>query len=182
MEIITERLVLREFVESDWESVLAYQREPMYLRYYAWTDRSQEEVEEFISWFITAQHDLPRRRYQLAIIEKETGKLVGNCGLRLSDPPLNEGDIGYEIGEAYWRRGYATEATREMLRLGFESLSLHRVWATCVAENIGSARVLEKLGMRQEGILVERDFYKGKWWDHRLFAILEREWNEQSRR
>ena len=176
MEILTERLLLREFHDKDWEAVIDYQVEPLYLRYCAWKDRSPTDVQASIDWFIAAQHELPRRNYQLAVVDRSSGKLIGNCGLRLNDGTLNEGDIGYEIAHTRWGQGLATEAAREMLRLGFEDLGLHRIWATCVSENIASAKVMVKLGMRLEGTLVERDFYKGKWWDHRLYAILDREW------
>src|SRR5262249_55130417 len=78
--------------------------------------------------------------------------------------------------------GYATEAATEIIRFSFEELGLHRIWSWCVAENLGSARVLEKVGMRQERQLREKEFYKGRWWDHRLFAILDHEWKARSGR
>jgi ribosomal-protein-alanine N-acetyltransferase len=53
---------------------------------------------------------------------------------------------------------------------------LHRVWSWCVADNTGSVHVLEKLGMRQEGRLRENEFYKGRWWDTLMYAILAEEW------
>ena len=61
------------------------------------------------------------------------------------------------------------------LAFGFGDLGLHRVWAHCVAENAASARVLEKVGLRQEGRLREHEVFKGRWWDTLLYAILDRE-------
>ena len=179
MRLTTQRLILREFVEEDWEAVLQYQSDPLYLRYYAWTQRSEADAREFVGWFLDHQRQSARTRFQLAVVLKAEGKLIGSCGVRVNDPDLREGDIGYELDSRYWGQGYATEAAREIVRFGFEERGLHRLEARCVAENVGSARVLEKIGMRQEGYLREKERYKDRWWDQRLFAILDHEWKAQ---
>ena len=176
MQLTTDRLLLREFEERDWEAVLAYQSDPLYLRYYAWTQRTEADVREFVGWFLKQQLERPRIKFQLALVLKAEGRLIGNCGVRVKDTNLRGGDIGYELDSRYWGHGYATEAAQEIVRFGFEELGLQRIWAECVAENIGSARVLEKVGMRQEGYLTEKEYYKGRWWHQRLFAVLDREW------
>jgi RimJ/RimL family protein N-acetyltransferase len=63
-----------------------------------------------------------------------------------------------------------------MLAFGFERLDLHRIWAECVADNRASARVLEKLGMRREAHFRESGFFKGRWWDSLVYAMLDHEW------
>ncbi len=60
MELTTERLILREFVYEDWPAVLAYQRDPRYLRYYEWTDRTSEDVQRFVQMFLDQQQAQPR--------------------------------------------------------------------------------------------------------------------------
>ncbi len=175
MQLTTERLVLREFAEDDWPAVLTYQSDPRYLRYYAWTGRTEEEVRAFVRMFISHQEEQPRRKFQLAVTLRGDGRLIGNCGVR-TDPGRREGDIGYELDPRHWGRGYATEAARAILAFGFAELRLHRVWASCVAENAGSARVLEKLGMRREGHFREHEWMQGRWWDTFLYAILDHEW------
>lgn len=179
MILTTERLVLRDFVGSDWEAVLAYQQDPLYLRYYEWTSRTPEEVQEFIQMFLDQQKQEPRIKFQLAITLNPTGQLIGNCGVRRNSPDAHEGDIGYELDPRFWGKGYATEAARAVLHFGFTQLGLHRVSSWCVADNIGSAHILEKLGMRQEGRLREHQYYKNRWWDTLLYAILYDEWNAQ---
>src|SRR5207248_438854 len=114
MRLTTERLLLREFVEEDWEAVLAYQTDPLYLRYYAWTQRTEGDVREFVGWFLAHQQEQPRLKFQLAVVLKAEGRLIGNCGVRVNDPVLLEGNIGYELGSRYWGQGYATEAAREI--------------------------------------------------------------------
>jgi ribosomal-protein-alanine N-acetyltransferase len=187
MELITDRLVLREFVEDDWPAVLAYQSDPLYLRYTQWTERTPEAVQSFVQVFIAQQEQQPRSKYQLVVTFKPTGQLIGNCGIRLEPPGVlsgeaHEAEIGYELAPAHWGQGYATEAAREIVRFGFEELRAHRIGAWCVAENIASAHVLEKLGMRAEGCLREKEYFRGRWWDTLLYAILVHEWHAQRNR
>jgi ribosomal-protein-alanine N-acetyltransferase len=174
--LTTERLVLREFGESDWPAVLAYQSKPLYSRYYEHTDRTPEAVREFVQMFLTQQEEDPRLRYQLAVVLKATGELIGTCGVRRQSATALEADIGYELDPQHWGCGYATEAARAIVDFGFTWFQLHRIWSWCIADNVGSARVLERLGMRQEGRLRENEYFKGRWWDTLLYAILEHEW------
>ena len=179
MQLTTPRLLLREFVEEDWKAVQAYQSDPLYLRYYAWEQPTEAEAREFVGKFVAQQHEQPRAKFQFAIVLPEDGRLIGNCGLRVTDAAAREGDIGYELDSRFWGQGYATEAAREMLRLGFANHGLHRIGAGCVADNAASARVLEKIGMRREGHLREKAYFKGRWWDSLLYAILDHEWQAQ---
>src|SRR5258708_7939362 len=157
--LTTPRLLLREFRESDWEAVLEYQSDPRYLRLYAWAERTEGEVCTFVQRFMAQQAEEPRTRFQLALVRRGEERLIGNCGIRVNDPALREANIGYELDPRHWGQGYATEAGAEILRFGFEELKLRRIWSWCVSENVASARVLEKIGMRREGHLREKEFY-----------------------
>jgi RimJ/RimL family protein N-acetyltransferase len=176
MQLTTKRLLLREFAEDDWPAVLAYQSDPRYLRFYHWTERNETDVRGFVRMFLRQQQEQPRQKYQLAIVLQANGRLIGNCGVRIRDGASRHGDIGYEIAADEWGHGYATEAARAMMAFAFGELKLHRLWATCLAENTASARVLEKLGMQLEGRLRENEWFKGRWWDTLHYAILEQEW------
>ena len=184
MRLETERLILRDFVADDWQRVIEYQTDPLYLRYYEWTaaDRTPETVQEFVGWFLDHQKQQPRIKFQLAIVLKADNLLIGNCGIRKDSANAFQADIGYELDPSYWRRGYATEATHAIVDFGFSALSLHRVWAWCVADNIGSAHVMEKLGMQLEGRLRDNEYYKDRWWDTLMYAILFREWEEHKQK
>ncbi len=124
MELQTKRLILREFEAGDWTAVWAYQRDPRYLRYYPWTERSPEDARMFVSRFILQQQQEPRIKFQLAITLKPGGELIGNCGIRTEDVNAFDADMGYELSPERWGHGYATEAARAIL--GFR---LHRVKA-----------------------------------------------------
>ena len=176
MKLETERLFLRDFVKDDWQRVLEYQSDPLYLRYYDWTERTPEAVQEFVGWFLDHQEQKPRIKFQLAVILKSSNRLIGNCGIRRDTPGALQADIGYELDPKHWNQGYATEAAHAIVDFGFSTFGLHRVWSWCVADNLGSAHVLEKLGMRLEGRLRDNEYYKGRWWDTLMYAILADEW------
>lgn len=179
MELQTTRLILRDFLADDWSSVLAYQRDPRYLRFYAWERRIPGDVQRFVQMFIDQQHEEPRTRFQLAITLRLTGELIGNVGLRRSAAWSHDAEIGYELAPDQWGNGYATEAAGEILRYGFEDLGLHRIAAWTIAENGASARVLEKIGMTLEGRLRDRESFKGRYWDVLMYAMLADDWRSQ---
>lgn len=95
---------------------------------------------------------------------------VGAIGIALSDDPPH-GDIGYWVGPDYWDNGYATEATRAVIAYGFKTLGLPRIQASCFTGNDASARVLQKVGMREVGFLPAHIVKDGVPRDVRLFAI-----------
>jgi RimJ/RimL family protein N-acetyltransferase len=181
MELQTDRLLMREFVPGDWQIVLAYQRDPRYLQFYDWHDRTPEDARRFVQMFIEQQQELPRRKFQLALVLKAGGYLIGNAGIRMRTAGSHEADIGYELAPAHWGYGYATEAARAIVQFGFTELKVHRVWAWCIADNAASAHVLEKLGMQLEGRLREREYFKDRWWDTLVYGLLEDDWKKNNK-
>src|SRR5512139_2887024 len=119
MQLVTDRLLLREFVTADWPVVLAYQRDPRYLQYYEWDDRTPGDAQRFVQMFLDQQEEQPRRKFQLAVELKAGGQLVGNCGIRLQTAGAHEADIGYELSPAHWGHGYATQAAHAIVQFGF---------------------------------------------------------------
>lgn len=176
MRLETERLILREFVKEDWQRVLEYQSDPLYLRYNEWTERTPETAQEFVGWFLAHQVQQPRIKYQLAVVLKSSSQLIGNCGVRMAKENALEADIGYELDPKHWGHGYASEAAHTVVDFGFNHFGVHRIWANCNADNTASAHVLQKLDMQLEGRLRENQFFKGRWWDTLIYAILADEW------
>lgn len=176
IKLETERLVLRDFVKEDWQRVLEYQSDPFYLRYNDWTERTPEAVQEFVGWFLDQQQQEPRIKFQLAVVLKANDQLIGNCGVRMDEVNSVEANIGYELDPKHWNHGYATEAASVIVDFGFSRFGVHRIWADCIAENAGSAHVLEKLGMQLEGRLREHKYFKGRWWDTLMYAVIADEW------
>ena len=176
MRIETERLILREFREDDWPHLLAYWSDPRYRRFNREVEDVEAAVRDLVGRFVAAQTETPRRKWQLAITTKADPRPIGSCGVRVNDPEQREGNIGYELDPHAWGQGYATEAARAILAFGVGELGLHRVWAECVADNVASARVMEKIGMQREARFREHRWYKDRWWDTLIYAILDHEW------
>jgi RimJ/RimL family protein N-acetyltransferase len=174
VSLSTDRLLLREFTEDDWRAVHEYAVDPEVVRYVEFGPNTPEETRKFVADAIEHQRDDPRRVFSLAVVLREDGRLIGACGLREGD---HEAWIGYCLSRDHWGLGLGTEAAGRMLEFGFEVLGLHRIYATCDPGNIASARVLEKVGMRREGLLRKHKLVKGTWWDSYLYAILDEEWS-----
>ena len=177
MQLLTNRLLLRDFVAGDWPAVLAYQRDPRYLRLYEWTERREEDARAFVDMFIAQQQQQPRTRFQLAVTLRADGRLIGNCGIRLAAPGSGQAwphraEIGYELAPDEWGHGYATEAAQAIVQFGIEQLGVTRLEAWTVADNAASARVLTKLGFVEEGRLPQYHFYKGRYWDAVVYGLV----------
>ncbi|MGF1675364.1 MAG: GNAT family N-acetyltransferase [Rivularia sp. (in: cyanobacteria)] len=180
MLINSKRLILREFIIEDWQALLAYQSDYRYLQFDESYNRDRADVEDFIQMFLEEQKQLPRIKFQLALILKSEQKLIGNCGIRKHNFKSSEAELGYEISPNYWGKGYATEAASTILKFGFEKLKLYRIWSHCIAENTASRKVLEKVGMKFKHKLAKNEFFKNRYWDTLEFEILKDEWLNQS--
>jgi ribosomal-protein-alanine N-acetyltransferase len=179
MQLETPRLILREFKATDWKAVHEYASDPDVVKFMEWGPNTIEETQSFIDLSIDKQRDNPRRAFEFAVVLKSDGSLIGAAGMRLSPGTVEVADIGYCYNKKYWRQGFSSEACARLLRMGFVDLKLRRVWATCDAENDGSAAVLRKCGMLQEGHFRQERCIKGRWRDTLLFAILRDEWEEK---
>jgi len=174
--IHTKSLILREFDETDWQEVHCYASDPEVVQYMDWGPSTEEETKAFIGRTISYQKEKPRRKYGLAITLKEENKLIGGCGLYVTNPENKEGYLGYCLNRHFWHKGYATETAEALLGFGFQQIGLHRIFATVDPDNIASKHVLEKIGMKREGRLREHKWMKGRWRDSLLYAILKNEW------
>ncbi|TVZ22892.1 RimJ/RimL family protein N-acetyltransferase [Dokdonia sp. Hel_I_63] len=111
--------------------------------------------------------------HTLAIVRTEDHKFIGLYGLKIGSPKYQRAEIWYKIHRDYWNNGYATEATQCILDFCFDSQHLHRVAAGCAVENIGSYKVLEKVGMTREGRCRQILPLSTGWADNYEYAILE---------
>ena len=111
--------------------------------------------------------------------DSDIGRPVGEFMLRLTSLESRQGEIGWSLQPDAQGRGLATEGAREMLRLGFDELGLHRIVAECDPRNTASLRVMGRLGMRREAELVENEYLKGEWVGEIVCAMLESEWRAQ---
>ncbi len=181
MRLTTERLLLRELVESDWQPLYAYESEPDFRRYDPDERQSPIQFQLTIQALIAQQRDDPRRAYYFAIVLPDEARVMGSCYVAVRDAQSRQAEIGYMLGPAFWGQGYATEAARRLLAFAFDDLKMHRVFASgVISENAASVALLEKLGMRREAHLKQSHWFQGRWWDSYFYASLEDEWRQQS--
>ncbi len=176
MALQTERLILREFTESDWPAVLACHSAPAYRRFYEKAPCTPADAGALVDRFVEWQTETPRSKFQWAVTLRREGILIGNCGIRKSAADAAEAEIGCELAPEHWGRGYPMEAGRLLLRIGFRDLGLHRMFAHCAADNADAVCLAERLGLRQEGRLRENVRFDGRWRDTLVYGILEQEW------
>ncbi|GIE87350.1 GNAT family N-acetyltransferase [Actinoplanes regularis] len=173
----TERLLLRPLTTADAAALLAYRSRPDVCRYVPFHPMTLEVIAERLRthWATTTLTD-EGQHLTLGIEEAGTGRLVGDVILFWHSRLHRGGEIGYMINPEFSGRGYATEAAQAMLKLGFEDLGLHRIIGRIDERNEPSARVLRRLGMRQEARLVHNELFKGEWSTEVDFAMLADEW------
>ncbi len=116
-----------------------------------------------------------------AIVTKNDGNLVGTAGLRDIDREHGQAELGFWFAVDCWGRGYATEAAQALIQFGFETLKLNRIYAHHMLRNPASGRVLEKVGMKKEGVLRERVRKWGVFEDVAILAVLQKEWPGRAR-
>jgi RimJ/RimL family protein N-acetyltransferase len=104
--------------------------------------------------------------------------VIGSGELRLV--PDQAGVIGYVIHPDYWRQGYGAEVARLLLAFGFVAHTLQHISATCDPRNLASARVLEKVGMHDDGCQHKTLLTQDGWRDSALYSIRAQEWSARS--
>ena len=176
----TERLILRKFKQDDFDAVHSYADCAENLIYMMWGPNTEEQTRDFINMSIAQAEESPCVNYNYAVELKNHGKVIGGCGIYISDDDDNKAEIGWLLHRGYWLKGYGTEIGEALLQFSFEELNLHRIVARCDAENIGSYRVMEKIGMRREGLFLEarpaNKLSDKKYGDELRYAVLKREW------
>jgi RimJ/RimL family protein N-acetyltransferase len=173
----TARLVLRPFSPGDLGELYAFHSLPEVARFLYWEARDLEQVRQVLDAKMgqTALED-EGQVLALAVVLRETGVVVGEVSLQWLSRRHRQGEIGFVFHPGYQGRGLATEAAEVVLGLGFDGLGLHRVIGRCDALNLPSARLMERLGMRQEAHFVHNEIFKGAWGDELVYAMLEDEW------
>lgn len=174
--IETTRLRLRRFRDDDRALFMAYRNDPEVARYQSWEGITDAEARALIQEMKEIQPWAPGEWLQIAIELKETGLLVGDCAVKIEEDDDRQAEIGYTLARAYQGRGIASEAVSRVLEYLFATLGLHRVIAITDVENAASVALLERLGLRREGHFHQNIWFKGKWGDEYLYAMLQEEW------
>jgi ribosomal-protein-alanine N-acetyltransferase len=178
-DIETERLILRRLTIDDAPSIFEYASDPEVPVHMTWdVHESVDTTREFISMVLANYDDPQTDVWTWGIVLKETGRVVGACSIFGKGQSMRA-ELGYWIGRPYWGQGLVPEATRAMIKVGFEQMGLNRIEARAFKENVASARVMEKCGMTYEGTLREQMLVKGRFRDCKMYSILRREYDGQ---
>jgi len=177
MEIITPRLRLREYRESDLHALHEMDANPETQRYEKGIP-SVEETREYIRVAQIFAQEIPRTYFQLAVTIQPSDEVRGRVTIYPLNSTIREWEMGWAIHPQEWGKGYATEAAWHLMDFAFRELPVHRIVAFCHVANIASIRVMSKLGMQQDGRLRETRWWNGAWSDEFIYGILEREWKK----
>ncbi|WP_214110610.1 GNAT family N-acetyltransferase [Acrocarpospora catenulata] len=175
--IETDRLTLRPLEMHDLEAVHAFQSLPEVARYMYWAPRDLAAVRTWLEGRVRVRELTEEgQALSLAVVRRDTGELIGECVLFWTSREHRQGEIGYTLHPGHHGHGFATEAARQLLRLGFDHYDLHRLVARADGRNKASARLMERLGLRKEAHLVQNEWVKGEWTDEIIYAMLQKEW------
>ncbi len=158
----TKRLIMRPMRAGDAEDMFDYACREDVTTYLLWSPHQAVSYTRNYLKYIESRYSTGDF-YDWAVVERESGKMIGTCGFTHIDMPNNIGEIGYVLNPDYHGKGYGTEAAEEALRFGFRVIGLHRIEAKFMEGNTASKHVMEKLGMTFEGFRRDAVFVKGKY-------------------
>ncbi len=171
----TDRLKLREMTPDDVTSLLKHLGNPEVVRYIDTQPiKTKQQADEWLKWmgsFFAAKDGL-----RWGITLKQDGVFIGSAGIHGWNREARFAEIGYDLAQPYWGYGYATEVARQLTDFGFDRMMLNRIEADVVSGNEASMRVLEKIGFKHEGVLRERVYKGGQYYDSHLFALLRKDY------
>lgn len=143
----SNRIVLRRITKDDADDMFAYGCDPDVSRFTTWdSHRTVEDTLKYIN-VISTNYEI-KEPTDWGIVDNKDGKLVGTVGFVYVNSKHSRAEIGYALSKKYWGRGIMTEAVQEIIRFGFQKLSLNRIEARAEVPNIGSWRVMEKVNMK----------------------------------
>lgn len=170
----TERLSIRRFTEHDGPAIYDYLSDPEVVAFEPYDPITREQAE-------LAACDRADSHAFYAVCLKNGGRLIGN--LYLSKGDFDTWELGYALHRGFQRQGYATEAARALLDYAFSQLGARRITAMCSDRNTASRGLLERLGMRREGLFLQNVAFKTDadghpiWFDSYAYALLQSEWD-----
>lgn len=177
MRLETDRLIIRPFEDHDCETFATYRADPLVAEYQGWVmPYTRDMAVKFVTDMKTREPAIPGEWYQLAFELKADGAMIGDCAFQRSTEDPRQALIGFTLARPYQGHGYALEGVRRLLDYLYRDLNLHRVQAECDVENVTSANLLERLGMRREAHFVDSLRFKGRWASEYWYGLLQREW------
>ncbi len=170
-DLTTGRLILRNITPDDagffWE-VFSNPRVNEYL----FDEEPIQSVDEALKWIQIYNNDaIYHNRW--VIVGKANGLRLGTCGFHNWNYQYHRVEIGYDLLPEYWGQGYMSEALAEAIKFAFGEMKIHRIAAHIYPENARSIHLVEKLGFKKEGLLKDYYMFRGKYYDHLMYALIK---------
>ena len=177
----TDRLILRDYEESDFDAYYRLKTDDKTMYYLQ--DIQLHSLEEAQADFDDVLADLEkedRQFYFLHIELKDTHEQVGSIGYTVvDDTPVGKiVHLGYFTYPKFWENGYVSEALHKVLEYAFTQNNVYRVTTGCLAENIGSERVMQKNGLIKEAEHIDYEWHDGKMKTRLEYRLLRKEWEQ----
>jgi len=174
-QLETPRLILREMLPADAEAIFRIRGDYEVTRYNIGAAYERlEQATDLIAAMAHAYQDGTELRWGITLKGHDT--VIGMCGFNYWIRRDCRASIGYDLARAYWGDGIMTEAIRAIIAFGFARMGLNRIEADADARNPASARVLEKVGFKREGLQREQFYENGDFNDLMLFALLRKDY------
>ncbi|WP_312950099.1 GNAT family protein [Agrobacterium sp.] len=174
--IRTERLTLRQFARDDLAAYSAYHTRADVYRFLYTAPPAAEALKAQFEAVLSAPFANDGDTLRLAVTRSQDGALIGEVILKIASKAALQAEVGYIFNPAFAGKGYATEAVRAIIDLGFDQLGYHRIFARLDTLNHGSIGVVERLNMRKEAHLIQNDRFNDTWGDEFIYAMLKSEW------
>ena len=171
--IETKSLIIRDMELKDETAFVAISQNKKYQRFYSEEDYDPKKYHDLTRLFIAQAIENPRVEYQLAIEFKDTHEFIGTVCLRVEDD--FQASMGCGLSRSFQGGNLIFEAVSALASFGFNELGVHRIYAETISENSAAIKLCEKIGMRREALLKEHRYFKDRWWDTVILAVLHNE-------
>lgn len=174
MKLQTDRLYFRQVSTNDINNIHELHSLPETDKFNTLgIPETIQVTETVINEWLVGQNAKPQISYIFCLDLIDTKQFIGLIALNIGKPNYKTAEVWFKIHKDFWRKGYTTEALTKLIDFGFNDLALHRIEAGCAVENIASSKILEKVGMKREGMKRKKLPIRGEWKDNYFYAILD---------
>jgi len=171
-----DNIMMRKLREEDAISMLNYISNPKVNKYLPDDAElnNRAEIKDMIK--SVNQGFMDSNKIRWGIVDKESLKVIGDCGFYKIDLKNQTGEISYRLSTEFWGQGIMSKVLKKMLFFGFEEIDLNRIEASVIPGNKGSLHILENNGFKKEGVLRDSLLKNNKYYDLIVYSILKRDY------